>query len=257
MDLSSLLGTILAITSISVGDIMEGGNPLHVLHISSVLIVVPTTMFAAMVATHKRYVKAAFKELKMVFLNPKVDLPETIKMVVDSAILARKDGVLSLEQQFTPSLEDDFAKQAYGLLVDGATAQNIRETMEIQIDELEEYYKGAAHYWITAGEAAPTFGLVGAVMGLMLALALLDDPARMAAGIAGAFTATVTGIMTAYALFGPWGAKLKAKGAEVCKEKIIILEGVLGISNGDNPRVLEAKLLNFLGPDEPKISQFE
>ncbi|MFA4833089.1 MotA/TolQ/ExbB proton channel family protein, partial [Helicobacter pylori] len=102
-----------------------------------------------------------------------------------------------------------------------------------------------------------TMGLVGAVMGLMLALQKLDNPAEMAAGIAGAFTATVTGIMCAYAIFGPFGHKLKAKSKDIIKEKTVLLEGILGIANGENPRDLENKLLNYIAPGEPKKSQFE
>lgn len=99
-------------------------------------------------------------------------------------------------------------------------------------------------------------GLVGAVMGLILALQKLDDPAAMAAGIAGAFTATVTGIFSAYVLLGPFGQKMKAKSHHIVKEQKMMLEGIIGIVHGDNPRTLEAKLLNFLSPAEEKHSQF-
>lgn len=256
MDLSTLLGMVLALTSISLGDILEGGNPLHIVHLSSVIIIVPTTLFSAMTGTHSRFVKAGFKELKIVFLGSKVNLNATIRQLVEFATLARRDGVLSLESK-AAQVEDDFTREALSMIIDGKDAKSVREDMEVQIEELEEYYHGAAHYWIIAGESAPTFGLVGAVMGLMLALQKLDNPAEMAAGIAGAFTATVTGIMCSYAIFGPWGNKLKAKSKDIVKEKIVVLEGIIGIANGDNPRSLEAKLLSFLGPDEPKISQFE
>ena len=136
-------------------------------------------------------------------------------------------------------------------------APPVREDMEIQIEVLEEYYHGSAHYWMLMGETCPTFGLVGAVCGLILALQLLDDPKAMAAGISGAFTATVTGIFGAYALFGPLGQKINAKSKDIVQEKVLIVEGVVSIANGDNPRNLEEKLLGFIKPGEPKISQFE
>lgn len=256
MDLSTLLGMALAVASIALGDILEGGNPLHIIHLSSVIIILPTTLFSAMTATHARHVRAAYKEIKIIFLSSKVSLNSTIAQIVEFATLARRDGVLSLEAK-AAQVEDDFMREALSMIIDGKDAKSVREDMEVQIDELEEYYHGAAHYWIIAAESSPTFGLVGAVMGLMLALQKLDNPAEMAAGIAGAFTATVTGIMCSYAIFGPWGNKLKAKSKDIVKEKIIILEGIIGIANGDNPRSLEAKLLSFISPDEPKISQFE
>ena len=256
MDLTTIMGMVLAVTSISIGDILEGGNPLHVIHLSSVMIVIPTAAFSAMTATHGSYIKGAYKELKLAFLNSGVNLNETIRQLVELSTMARKDGVLSLEGK-AAQIEDVFLRKALGMIIDGRDAHAVREDMEIQIEVLEEYYHGCAHYWITMGETCPTFGLVGAVMGLMLALQLLDDPKAMAAGISGAFTATVTGIFGAYALFGPWGHKIMAKSKDIVQEKTLIVEGVVSIANGDNPRNLEEKLLGFIKPGEPKISQFE
>lgn len=246
---------ILAIASISVGDILEGGNPLHVIHLSSILIVMPTALFSAMTGTNSKYIKAAFKEMKLVFANSPVDIPEKIKLLVEFSSLARRDGILALESRVA-QLDDDFMREALSMIIDGRDTHSVKEDMEVQIEQIEEYYHGAGHYWILAGESCPVFGLVGAVMGLMLALQLLDNPAKMAAGIAGAFTATVTGIMGAYAIFAPWGNKMIAKSKDIVKEKTMILEGVIGIANGDNPRNLEAKLFGFLDPSQPKISQF-
>ena len=256
MDLSTVLGMVLAISSISIGDILEGGNPLHIIHLSSVIIIMPTTLFAAVTATHAAAVKAAYKEIKLAFLGAKVNLNDTIKNIVDLSSIARRDGILALEGR-AAQIEDDFFREGLSMVIDGRDAKSVKEDLEIKIEQLEHYYHGAAHYWITAGESAPTFGLVGAVMGLMLALQLLDDPKAMAAGISGAFTATVTGIMSAYAIFGPWGQKLKANSHDIIQEKIVIMEGMLGIANGENPRNLESKLLGFLRPDQPRISQFE
>ncbi|PAF45514.1 flagellar motor stator protein MotA [Helicobacter sp. 11S02629-2] len=256
MDLSTIIGIVLALVSLSVGDILEGGNPIHILHLSSVLIVIPTAAFSAMTATHMRYVKAAFKELKIIFVNPKVNINATIRQMVEFSTEARKNGLLTLEARVA-QLEDDFSRQAMSMIIDGREAKDVREDMEVQIEQIEDYYHGASHYWALMGESCPTFGLVGAVMGLMLALQLLDNPAEMAAGIASAFTATVTGIVGSYALFGPWGSKLKAKSHDIIKEKRVILEAVIGIANGDNPRNLEARLLGYLSPNEPKISQFD
>ncbi len=256
MDLSVILGMVIAVTSISVGDILEGGNPAHLLHITSFLIVVPTAMASAMTGTHAAYVKAAFKEFKVVFKKSDIDLNARIKQIVDFAVIARRDGILALESHAN-TMDNAFFKQGLSMAVDGVEAHEIEETLEIVIEETEEYYHGAAHYWLLTGETCPTIGLVGAVLGLMLALQKLDNPAEMAAGIAGAFTATVMGIGGAYIFIGPWGNKLKAKSKDIVKEKQVILAGILGISHGDNPRSLEAKLLNYLSPAEEKKSQFD
>ena len=256
MDLTSLLGLVLAVSSIAIGDILEGGNPIHVIHLSSVIIIIPTTLSAAMASTHASAVKAAYKEIKLVFLGTKINLNETIKNVIEFSSLSRRDGILALEGR-AAQIEDDFFRESLNMVIDGRDAKSVKEDMEIKIEQLEHYYSSAAKYWKTAGESSPTFGLVGAVLGLMLALQLLDDPRAMAAGIASAFTATVTGITCAYAIFGPWGSKLEANSRDIIQEKLVILEGVVGIANGENPRNLEAKLLGFLRPDQPKISQFE
>ncbi len=245
----------MAIASISIGDLMEGGNPVHVVHITSIIIIFPTTLFASMVSTDPEYVKGAWKNLGMVFKKSPVNLEARIKEIVDLALMARRDGLLSLEKRVS-ELDNEFLKQGLSMAVDGNEIDTISETLEAVIEETEHYWHGCAHYWILAGETSPVMGLVGAVLGLILALQKLDNPAEMAQGIAGAFTATVTGIFGAYVLLGPWGNKMKAKSHHIVKEQKVMLEGIIGIVHGDNPRTLEAKLLNFLSPAEEKHSQF-
>lgn len=256
MDLTVILGMVIAITTISVGDIMEGGNPLHILHITSFIIVIPTAMAAAMSATPQEYVKGAFKEFKVIMKKSPVDFHARIKQIIDFAIIARRDGILALESHAN-IMEDEFFKKGLSMAVDGVEAHEIEETLEILIEQTEEYYHGSAHYWIHAGETCPVMGLIGAVLGLILALQKLDNPAEMAMGIGGAFTATVFGIAGSYIFLGPWGHKLKGKSKDIIKEKHVILAGILGISHGDNPRTLEMKLLNYLSPLEEKKSQFD
>lgn len=256
MDLSVVLGILGAIASISIGDLLEGGNPVHIVHISSLIIIMPTTLLASMVSTDPEHIKGAFKSVGIIFKKSNVDLHARIKQIIEFSSLARRDGLLSLEKQID-QLDNQFLKQGLGMAVDGNEIDTIVESLELIIEETEEYYHGCAHYWILAGETSPVLGLVGAVLGLILALQKLDNPAEMAQGIAGAFTATVTGIFSAYVLFGPMGAKLKAKAHHIVKEQKLMLEGISGIVSGDNPRALEAKLLNFLSPAESKHSQFE
>ncbi len=255
MDLTVILGLIIAVASISTGDIIDGGNPLHIIHIASLIVIFPTTMAAAAVATDGEYVKGAFKNLGMVFKKSPINLEERIKEIVELALMARRDGLLSLEKRVS-ELDNEFLKQGLSMAVDGNEIDTISETLEAVIEETEEYYHGCGHYWILAGETSPVMGLIGAVLGLILALQKLDNPAEMAAGIAGAFTATVTGIFSSYVLLGPWGRKMIAKSHHIVKEQKVMLEGIIGIVHGDNPRTLEAKLLNFLSPAEEKHSQF-
>jgi chemotaxis protein MotA len=256
VDLTVILGILGAIASISIGDLMEGGNPLHVVHISSLIIIMPTTLLASMVSTDAEYISGAFKNVGMIFKKSPVDLHARIKQIVELSSLARRNGILSLEKEVS-QIDNAFLKQGLSMAIDGNEIDTIVESLDLVIEETELYYHGCAHYWILAGETSPVLGLVGAVLGLILALQKLDNPPEMAKGIAGAFTATVTGIFSAYVLFGPMGAKLKAKAHHIVKEQKLMLVGIAGIASGDNPRALEAKLLNFLSPAEEKHSQFE
>jgi len=255
MDLTVILGILGAIASISIGDLMEGGNPLHVVHITSVIIIFPTSMLASMVSTDGEYVSGAYKNLGMVFKKSPVNLHERIKEIIELSTMARHDGLLSLEKKVS-LIENEFLKQGLSMAVDGNEIDTIIETLDLVIEETEEFWHGCAHYWILAGETSPVMGLIGAVLGLILALQKLDNPPEMAKGIAGAFTATVTGIFSAYVVLGPFGNKMKAKSHHIVKEQKLMLEGIIGIVNGDNPRTLEAKLLNFLPYGEEKHSQF-
>lgn len=255
MDLSVILGILGAIASISIGDLMEGGNPVHVVHITSLIIIMPTTLLASMVSTDVAHIRGAFKSIPLIFKKSQVDLHSRIKEIVDLSTIARRDGLLALEKR-VEELDNEFMKQGLSMAVDGNEIETIVETLESVIEETEHYYHGCAHYWILAGETSPVLGLVGAVLGLILALQKLDNPAEMAAGIAGAFTATVTGIFSAYVLFGPMGNKLKAKSHHIIKEQQLILLGIIGIAHGDNPRTLEQKLFNLLPYGEERHSQF-
>ncbi|MCI4406399.1 MAG: flagellar motor stator protein MotA [Sulfuricurvum sp.] len=255
MDLTVILGILGAITTISIGDLMEGGNPVHVVHITSLIIIMPTTLLASMVSTDGEHIKGAFKSLGIIFKKSTVNLEERIHQIIELSTMARRDGLLSLEAKVA-QLDNEFLKQGLSMAVDGNEIETIEETLELVIEETEHYYHGCAHYWILAGETSPVLGLVGAVLGLILALQKLDNPKEMAEGIAGAFTATVTGIFSAYVLIGPMGNKLKAKSHHIVKEQKLMLAGIIGIVHGDNPRTLEAKLLNYLSPAEEKHSQF-
>ena len=247
MDLSVLIGLIGALTSISVGVTLEGGNPAGVLHIASFIIVIPTAMLAAVTATESSLVKAAFKEFRTIFKKSPVNFEARIDELVEYAITVKKQGVLALEKDIQ-NIDHAFLKEALNMVVDGSKEEQLEEQLEPVIEATEEYYHGASHFWLHAGETSPTIGLVGAVFGLILALQQLDNPPAMAAGIAGAFTATVMGIAGSYIFLGPWGVKLKAKGHLVIKEQYLILAACKAIARGDAPGELKLKLTKMVTP---------
>ena len=245
MDLSVILAMVGALASISIGDILEGGNPLHLLHFTSFLIVIPTAMLAAVTATESHLVKAAFKEFKFIFKKLPINFEARIDELVEYAIVVKKQGVLALEKDIQ-NINHEFLKEALSMVVDGSKEEQIEENLEPIIEETEHYYHGASHYWMLAGETSPTIGLVGAVFGLISALQQLDNPPAMAAGIAGAFTATVMGIGGSYLFLGPWGLKLKAKGHLVVKEQQLIMAACKGMARGDAPGELKLKLTKMV-----------
>ena len=209
-------------------------------------------MFSAATGTESHAIKAAFKELKMVFKKTPVNFEERIYELCEYAILIKKHGVLAIEKQ-VQAAEDEFLKEALSMLVDGKKEEQIEEELESIIEETEHYYHGASHYWLLAGETCPVMGLIGAVLGLILALQKLDNPAEMAAGIAGAFTATVTGIAGAYMFLGPWGNKMKAKAHLIIKDKQLILVAVKGIARGDSPGELKLRLTKMVTAMPTKV----
>jgi len=247
MDLSVLIGMIGAVTSLSTGNILEGGNPLGLLHFTSFLIVIPTAILSAVTATESNFVKAAFKEFKIIFKKSPINFEARIDELVEYAITVKKQGVLALEKD-VQNIDHAFLKEALSMVIDGSKEEQIEEQLEPVIEATEEYYHGASHFWLLAGETCPTIGLVGAVMGLILALQQLDNPAAMAAGIAGAFTATVMGIGGAYIFIGPWGQKMKAKSHLIIKEQHLILSACKGMARGDAPGELKLKLSKMITP---------
>lgn len=249
MDLTVIGGMVLAISMIAIGDTLEGGNPIHLLHYTSVMIVVPSALFATMAATHGHFVKGAYKNLGFVFKKSNINYEKTIEQLYDFAIIARRDGLLKLEAEIN-NVDNEFLKKGLDLVVSGVSIDVIRQTLEIEMEETEHYYHGCGHYWVLAGETCPVMGLIGAVLGLILALAKLDNPQEMASGIAGAFTATVTGIVSSYIIFGPIGRKMIAKSHDIIKQQTIILEGLVSLVSGDNPKMMRAKLYNYIGGEK-------
>src|SRR5574344_1982969 len=245
MDISVLIGLIGSLSSISIVVLLEGGNPAGVLHIATFIIVIPTAMLAAVTATESHHVKAAFKEFKMIFKKLPINFEARIDELVEYAITVKKQGVLALEKD-VQNINHEFLKEALSMVIDGSKEEQIEESLEPVIEETEHYYHSASHYWLLAGETCPTMGLVGAVLGLILALQKLDNPAEMAAGIAGAFTATVTGIAGSYMFLGPWGLKMKAKGHVIVKEQQLILAAAKGMARGDAPGELKLKLTKMV-----------
>jgi chemotaxis protein MotA len=248
MDITTIGGIVAAIGLILLGQALEGGHVGSILQATAALIIFGGTLGAVMVAYPKKQFMMGFKQLKLCFTEPKVELSGLTRQLVDFASVARRDGVLALEGRLG-EVTDPFLRRALQFVVDGVDASVTRSTLETAIEaDFEENIVGAK-VWESAGGFAPTIGILGAVLGLIHVMENLNDPSKLGGGIATAFVATVYGVGSANIFFLPWANKIKLKLGAEKERKIVIAEGVLSIQEGLNPRVLEERLRAFTGEE--------
>jgi chemotaxis protein MotA len=250
VDFATIGGIAFAIGMILVGQALEGGHVGSILQLTAAMIVFGGTIGAVIVSfpfnEFVRGVKMAAGTLK----QRKSDLRQILDQVVDLAGVARRDGVLALEQRL-PELKDPFLKRAVGFIVDGVDATVARDALETEImREFEEGNVGAKVFEAMGGYA-PTVGILGAVLGLIHVMENLNDPSKLGGGIATAFVATVYGVGSANLLFLPVANKIKRKLAVEKERRVLIAEAALSIQAGLNPRVLREKLLAYAGLHDP------
>ena len=179
------------------------------------------------------------------FTPPVIDHDGAIQSIVRWADAARKEGVLSLENQ-VETVSDDFTRNGLQMLVDGFEPDKIRDALEIEISAYDERQRTAARVWEAAGGYAPTVGILGAVLGLIHVMENLSDPAKLGGGIAVAFVATIYGVASANLIFLPIAGKLKALIQAQVAHRELLLDGLLGIAGGENPKLIEARLNGYL-----------
>ena len=246
MDFGTIGGIVFAIGMILVGQAIEGGHVSSILQLTAAMIVFGGTIGAVMVSFP---IKEFIRGIKMgagTLTQKKSDLQQILDQIVDLAGVARRDGVLALEQRL-PELKDPFLKRAVGFIVDGVDATVARDSLETEIvREFEEGTVGAKVFEAMGGYA-PTVGILGAMLGLIHVMENLNDPSKLGGGIATAFVATVYGVGSANLLFLPLANKIKRKLAVEKERRVLIAEGALSIQAGLNPRVLREKLLAYAG----------
>jgi chemotaxis protein MotA len=254
MDLATLIGLLLAFGAILGGQALEGGHLSSILQPTAALIVLGGTFGATFVQFPLKVAIGSLKAIMNAFFEPKVDNKATIAEVIRLATKARKEGIISLETE-TASIEDPFLRKALVMAVDGVEPKVLRETMELQISNIEEEGEHAAKFWEAMGGYSPTIGINGAVLGLIHVMENLSDPSKLGGGIAVAFVATVYGVTLANVIYLPIAGKLKLRlrGEVVGKE--ILLAGVISILAGENPRLIEEKLKSFLSQEEQEAAE--
>jgi chemotaxis protein MotA len=246
MDKTTIPGLVLALVALLGGAYMEGTTPDKLVMLPAFIIVIGGTVGAAMVSFPLAVALSLGKLMVISIKEVQHDLTHVVETFVTLADRARREGLLALEQE-AASLEP-FTRRGIQMVVDGSDPALVREILEADIEAMQQRHKPGAAFFEAMGGYAPTMGIIGTVMGLVHVLENLSEPDKLGPLIASAFLATLYGIFFANAMFLPLATKLKGKSAEEGHMKQLIVEGVLAVQAGDNPRVVREKLDAYLPP---------
>jgi chemotaxis protein MotA len=245
MDLVSLIGTILAFVVVIVGTILKGSSVGALWNPAAFVIVFLGTIAALLVQNPGKVLKQALGMFPMVYKPPQHQPSDLISRIVGWSEISRRQGLLGLEPQIE-SESDTFIRKGLQLLVDGSEPDAIRGVLEVELGAREHTDLAAAKVFENAGIYSPTMGIIGAVMGLMAVMQNLADPSKLGHGIAAAFVATIYGVALANLLMLPMASRLKGLVHKQTQMREILVEGLVSIAEGANPRQIEAKLQGYL-----------
>ncbi len=245
MDKLSIFGLLLALSGIIGGAILEGGSVALLLQGASLMIVLGGTMGAVMMQNSGRVFGKGLKMVAWAFSTPKISQQKMVYQLSAWSNIARKDGVLRLEEQID-EISDPFIRKGLQMLVDGNTAEKIRSVMDIDLQTFEQFHFQSARVWESAAGYAPTIGIIGAVLGLVHVMQNLTDPSKLGTGIAVAFISTLYGLGLANLVFLPISGKLKMIILQQVNVREMFIDGLMMIANGENTRYLENKLQGYI-----------
>ena len=245
MDKISIFGLLLGVVAIVGGQVLEGGHVGSLSQPAALLIVLGGTMGAVMLQSPYAVFKRGMRMAWWVWHPPVVNNQQVIRQIVGWSQLARREGLLALEGVME-QMRDEFSRKGLQLLVDGVDPERLREVLEVEIGIYEQELKTAARIWEAAGGYSPTIGILGAVLGLIHVMENLSDPSKLGGGIAVAFVATIYGVGLANLLFLPMSNKLKAHIYRLVTQREMIINGLVSIANGDNPRIIESSLQGYV-----------
>lgn len=245
VDVLSFAGVLLSLVAVIGGNLLEGGHTDSLIQATAFLIVFGGTLGATLVQTPQKIFVHGLKRSRWVFLPPKIERNVSLKKINNWSKIARKDGLLGL-QNVADKERDKFAKKGLLLLVDGNEPEVIRKILEIEIDSSTTNELNAAKVYEAMGGYSPTIGIIGAVMGLIHVMSNLADPSALGPGIAVAFVATIYGVGLANFFFLPMSNKLKTIAHDLALYQEMLLDGVVAIAEGENPRAIASKLEGYL-----------
>lgn len=245
MDILSIVGLVLAFGSILGGQVLDGGHIGSIMNATALLIVLGGAVGAIMLQTPLPVFMRSLKIASWVFMPPKLAASEAVEKIINWSNIARKEGLLGLEA-ITETETDPFARKGLQLLVDGSEPEVIRSILDVELEAKAHHDTEAAKVFEGMGGYTPTIGIIGAVMGLIHVMGNLADPSALGSGIAVAFVATIYGVALANLFLLPFAAKLKSLIHNQTQFRIMIVEGIISIAQGENPRNIETKLQGYI-----------
>ena len=251
VDFATIAGLALGVGGIVGGLILEGGSVREIMAPTALMIVLGGTIGAVMISTPMDVLRRSIGSLGKVFFEKSQAAKTMIDQIVDYSAKARKSGIVALEQ-VADEAHDPFLRKALNLAVDGTDLQELRKMMELEIEIEDHLFEADAKVFEGAGGYSPTIGIIGAVLGLIQVMKDLADIEKVGHGIATAFVATIYGVAFANLFFLPVAGKIKARAHQIAQMREMMLEGVIGIVEGLNPKLIRTKLEAYSRPREPK-----
>ncbi len=249
MDIASLIGIIMGFLMLVYGIISNHADVMTYLNFPSAIITFGGAIFATMLSYSMQDFLNSMKSIRLVFKASKMNTSEMIKSIIDLSNVARKEGLLSLEEA-AADLDEPFLKKGILLIVDGTDPDLVRGIMETELVSIESRHKTVIGFWEALAAMGPAWGMIGTLVGLVNMLNNMSDPSRIGGDMAVALITTLYGSVLANWLCTPVAGKLKAQNAQEMQLKEIMVEGLLSIQAGENPRVIEEKLKSFLAPKD-------
>lgn len=250
MDIATIVGILFGILCI-LFPILNGGAPMAFWSISSIFVVLGGGLASTLISYRMNEITKIMKVVKNAFSNKSTSSEETIRMLVELSQKARREGLLALESE-QEKLDDEYVKQSLQLIVDGVEPDTIRESMSLELENLQARHAKGHGLFKTMGSIFPAWGMIGTLMGLISLLKNLEDPAQIGPAMALALVTTFYGSVLANFVCIPIANKLMLKSKEEVQQKEMIIEGILSIQAGENPRIMEHKLKTFLSPEQKR-----
>ena len=251
MDPATLVGGLMILVGVFIGSLLKGVSPAAYFSVPAAFLIVFVAAFgAAFLGGTKEDMSGFMKVFLQGIKGRKAEDPNVaIDQIVDLAEKARREGLLALEEEVA-KVEDPFLKRGLQLAIDGADPDVVEEIMETEVRAMTERHKANAKLMLNIGIFAPTFGIIGAVIGLIETMGNLNNPDKLGYGIASAFCATFLGVFLANGVMLPLANRMKRLSTQEAASREMVMEGVLAIQGGQNPRVIEETLLSYLAPSE-------